>query len=66
MALTIPFNQMMKLCKTLHLPAILMELIVLMYRFIFLVLIEFLTIRDTLDLKFSFVNKKKVILAGED
>ncbi|WP_049515108.1 CbiQ family ECF transporter T component [Streptococcus parasanguinis] len=62
MALTIPFNQMMKLCKTLHLPAILMELIVLMYRFIFLVLIEFLTIRDTLDLKFSFVNKKKSYL----
>ena len=49
MALTIPFNQMMKLCKTLHLPAILMELIVLMYRFI-------------LDLKFSFVNKKKSYL----
>lgn len=48
MALTIPFNQMMKLCKTLHLPAILMELIVLMYRFIFLVLIEFLTIRLSL------------------
>ncbi len=62
-ALTIPFNQMMKLCKNLHLPDILMELIVLMYRFIFLVLIEFLTIRDTLDLKFSFVNKKKTYLA---
>ena len=62
MALTIPFNQMMKLCKRLHLPDILMELIVLMYRFIFLVLIEFLTIRDTLDLKFSFVNKKKSYL----
>ena len=42
-----------------------MELIVLMYRFIFLVLIEFLTIRDTLDLKFSFVNKKNLILAGK-
>lgn len=62
MALTIPFNQMMKLFKSLHLPDILMELIVLMYRFIFLVLIEFLTIRDTLDLKFSFVNKKKSYL----
>ena len=62
-AFTVPFNQMMKLFKRLHLPDILMELIVLMYRFIFLVLIEFLTIRDTLDLKFSFVNKKKTYLA---
>ena len=43
--LTVPFAQMLRL--------------VLMYRFIFLVFYEFVTIRDTLDLKFSFYNKRK-------
>ena len=58
-ALTVPFAQMLRLFKALHIPAVLLDLIVLMYRFIFLVLYEFVTIRDTLDLKFSFYDKRK-------
>ena len=45
--------------KAMHVPRVLLDLIVLMYRFIFLVFYEFVTIRDTLDLKFSFYNKRK-------
>ncbi|KXT85888.1 Transmembrane component CbiQ of energizing module of cobalt ECF transporter [Streptococcus sp. DD11] len=57
--LTVPFAQMLRLFKILHIPRVLLDLIVLMYRFIFLVFYEFVTIRDTLDLKFSFYNKRK-------
>lgn len=57
--LTVPFVQMMALFKKLRLPLFLLELIVLMYRFIFLVMYEFITIHDTLDLKFSFYHKRK-------
>ena len=55
--LTVPFAQMLRLFKAMHVPRVLLDLIVLMYRFIFLVFYEFVTIRDTLDLKFSFYNK---------
>lgn len=58
-ALTVPFAQMLRLFKALHVPRVLLDLIVLMYRFIFLVLYEFVTIRDTLDLKSSFYDKRK-------
>ena len=57
--LTVPFAQMLRLFKAMHVPRVLLDLIVLMYRFIFLVFYEFVTIRDTLDLKFSFYNKRK-------
>ncbi|MBF0777635.1 CbiQ family ECF transporter T component [Streptococcus cuniculi] len=58
-ALTVPFTQMVQLFKKIHVPLFLLEIVVLMYRFIFLVLYEFLTIRDTLDLKFAFYKKRK-------
>lgn len=61
--LTVPFVQMLELFKKLRFPTFLLELIILMYRFIFLVMYEFMTIRDTLDLKFSFYNKKKAYQA---
>ena len=57
--LTVPFAQMLRLFKAMHVPRVLLDLIVLMYRFIFLVFYEFVTVRDTLDLKFSFYNKRK-------
>lgn len=52
--LTVPFKQMLTLFKRLHLPKELLEIMVLMYRFIFIFLQEFIVMRDTLDLKFSF------------
>ncbi|MEW4353847.1 CbiQ family ECF transporter T component [Streptococcus pneumoniae] len=58
-ALTVPFIQMVQLFKKIHVPLFLLEIVVLMYRFIFLVMYEFLTIRDTLDLKFAFYKKRK-------
>lgn len=58
--LTVPFNQMVILFKQLHFPRVLLELIVLMYRFIFLVMREFLVMRHTLDLKFSFYQKRQL------
>ncbi|GGE33934.1 CbiQ family ECF transporter T component [Streptococcus himalayensis] len=58
-ALTVPFVQMVQLFKKIHIPLFLLEIIILMYRFIFLVMYEFLTIRDTLDLKFAFYKKRK-------
>ncbi|MGT2785035.1 CbiQ family ECF transporter T component [Streptococcus merionis] len=57
--LTVPFVQMVQLFKKIHVPIVLLDIIILMYRFIFLVLYECLTIRDTLDLKFAFFYKRK-------
>ena len=61
--LTVPFAQMFQFFKKIHIPSFLLELIALMYRFIFLVLHEFLVIRDTLDLKFAFRQKRKIYRA---
>lgn len=58
-ALTVPFSQMVQLFKKIHVPLVLLEIMILMYRFIFLVLYECLTIRDTLDLKFAFFYKRR-------
>ncbi|MBS4749705.1 cobalt ECF transporter T component CbiQ [Granulicatella sp. zg-ZJ] len=56
--LTVPFSQLIQLMKKCKVPTFLLDIIVLMYRFIFLVLYEFITMRDTLDLKFSFKGFK--------
>ncbi|MGT2934012.1 cobalt ECF transporter T component CbiQ [Streptococcus catagoni] len=58
LTLTVPFAQLLQLFKRLSFPTILLEIIVLMYRFIFLVLYEFVLTRDSLDLKFSFYRKR--------
>ncbi|MHB9781614.1 energy-coupling factor transporter transmembrane component T family protein [Streptococcus sp. 10F2] len=51
---SISFHDLMKLLRQLRLPLFLIEIIVLMHRFIFLLLEEYILMRDTLDLKFSF------------
>ncbi|WP_228099196.1 MULTISPECIES: CbiQ family ECF transporter T component [unclassified Granulicatella] len=57
--LTVPFQQLIVLFKQMKMPKFLLEVIILMYRFIFLFLHEFIVMRDTLDLKFSFGNFKQ-------
>lgn len=52
--LTVPFKQLIDLLEACYLPKELLELILFMYRFIFMFLEEFLVMRDTLDLKFGF------------
>lgn len=51
---SISFHDLMELLRQLRVPLFLIEIIVLMHRFIFLLLEEYLLMRDTLDLKFSF------------
>lgn len=51
---SISFHDLMELLRKFRMPVFLMEIVVLMHRFIFLLLEEYLLMRDTLDLKFSF------------
>lgn len=57
--LTVPFRQLADLFRRLHLSKELLEVMLLMYRFIFMFLQEFMTMRDTLDLKFAFGNLRQ-------
>lgn len=57
--LTVSFQQLISLLKSFRLPQELLEVVVLMYRFIFMFLEEFLVMRDTLDLKFGFGSFRK-------
>lgn len=57
--LTVPFQQLLILLRYLRLPRFLLDIIVLMYRFIFLFIHEFIVMRDTLDLKFGFGTFKQ-------
>lgn len=57
--LTVPFRQLIVLLRSFHIPTELLEVIVFMYRFIFMFLEEFLVMRDTLDLKFGFGTVKQ-------
>lgn len=57
--LTVPFQQLMVLFRKMRLPKFLLDIIILMYRFIFLFIHEFMVMRDTLDLKFAFGSFKQ-------
>lgn len=57
--LTVPFRQLIDLLRSFRIPNELLEVIVFMYRFIFMFLEEFLVMRDTLDLKFGFGTMKQ-------
>lgn len=57
--LTVPFQQLILIFKRLRLPKELLEIMVLMYCFIFMFIHEFMVMRDTLDLKFAFGSFKQ-------
>lgn len=52
--LTVPFHQLLLVMKKAHLPALLIELTMLMYRFIFIFAEEFLIIKRAQDMRFGF------------
>lgn len=57
--LTVPFRQILQLCHMCHIPHFLIEIMLLMYRFVVLFIHEFIVMRDTLDLKFGFGSFRK-------
>lgn len=59
LVLTVPFKQLIELLRKLRVPDYLLEVMVLMYRFIFMFLHEFIVMRDTLDLKFAFGHMRQ-------
>jgi len=58
LSLTTPLNQIIKLLKKIRLPNILIELIVLIYRFIFIFLEEAREIRMAQEMKFGYISRK--------
>ena len=56
--LTTPFNQLIFVFKKLHLPDIVLEISMLMYRFIFLFMEEVADIRKSQELRFGYINLK--------
>lgn len=56
--LTIPFNQLLFVFKSLHIPTIILELSMLIYRFIFIFLEEVSDIRKSQELRFGYINLK--------
>ena len=56
--LTTPFNQLIFIFKKLHLPDIVLELSMLMYRFIFIFMEEVSDIRTSQELRFGYINLK--------
>lgn len=56
--LTTPFNQLIFLLKKLHLPDNLIEVTMLIYRFIFILLEEVSDIKKSQELRFGYVNLK--------
>lgn len=56
--LTTPFNQLIFVFKKLHLPDIVLEISMLMYRFIFIFMEEVADIRKSQELRFGYINLK--------
>lgn len=56
--LTTPFNQLIFVLKKLHLPDIVLEISMLMYRFIFIFMEEVTDIRKSQELRFGYINLK--------
>lgn len=56
--LTTPFNQLIFIFKKLHLPDIVLEISMLMYRFIFIFMEEVADIKKSQELRFGYVNLK--------
>ena len=56
--LTTPFNQLIFVFKKLHLPDIVLEISMLMYRFIFIFMEEVADIRKSQELRFGHINLK--------
>lgn len=56
--LTTPFNQIIFLLKKIHLPDNLIEISMLIYRFIFIFLEEVSDIRQSQELRFGYINLK--------
>lgn len=56
--LTVPFQQLLQMMKKAHLPALLIELTMLMYRFIFIFADEFLILKRSQDMRFGFRGLK--------
>lgn len=56
--LTTPFNQLIFVLKKLHLPDIVLEISMLMYRFIFIFMEEVADIRKSQELRFGYINLK--------
>lgn len=56
--LTTPFNQLIIVLKKLHIPHILIELMILIYRFIFIFIEESEEIYKSQQLKFGYTNLK--------
>ena len=56
--LTTPFNQLIFIFKKLHLPDVVLEISMLMYRFIFIFMEEVADIRTSQELRFGYINLK--------
>lgn len=56
--LTTAFNQLIFVFKRLHLPDIVLEISMLMYRFIFIFMEEVADIRKSQELRFGYINLK--------
>lgn len=56
--LTIPFSQLLIIFKKLHVPSIILELSMLIYRFIFIFMEEVSDIRKSQELRFGYINLK--------
>ncbi|MGL5328623.1 MAG: cobalt ECF transporter T component CbiQ [Peptostreptococcaceae bacterium] len=56
--LTIPFSQLLFILKKFHMPSIVLELSMLIYRFIFIFMEEVADIRKSQELRFGYVNLK--------
>ena len=56
--LTTPFNQLIFIFKKLHLPDVVLEISMLMYRFIFIFMEEVGDIRTSQEIRFGYINLK--------
>lgn len=56
--LTTPFNQLIFVFKKLHLPDVVLEISLLMYRFIFIFIEEVADIKKSQELRFGYINLK--------
>lgn len=59
LGLTTPLNKLIKVFKSLHIPSSIIELTVLIYRFIFILLEEASEIHNGQELKFGYTNFRK-------
>lgn len=57
-ALSVPFMQILQVMKACHLPAVLIEVTLLMYRFIFIFLDEVSVLRKSQELRFGYHGLK--------